>query len=173
MKLTLSSGDLVFVLGNTGIDGDYAYRLHLRYSNGVIQVNDRTTSSATNKGASVNTTAVKEEWFNIRIEYTEISDTEILAVTYINGEIVYVSDSCATLTNSYDDVTWPVFGGSGVHTSSNNNSWGTIDTVRIYNGTSAATFTLMLDNVLCQTIPTPDYDFAESDYTNRVHAPAN
>ena len=173
MKLTISSGDLVFVLGNTGIDGDYAYRLHLRYSNGVIQVNDRTTSSSTNKGASVNTTAVKEEWFNIRIEYTEISDTEILAVTYINGEIVYVSDSCATLTNNYDDVTWPVFGGSGVHTSSNNNSWGTIDTVRIYNGTSAATFTLMLDNVLCQTIPTPDYDFAESDYTNRVHAPAN
>ena len=173
MKLTLSSGDLVFVLGNTGIDGDYAYRLHLRYSNGVIQVNDRTTSGSTNKGASVNTTAVKEEWFNIRIEYTEISDTEILAVTYINGEIVYVSDSCATLTNSYDDVTWPVFGGSGVHTSSNNNPWGTIDTVRIYNGTSAATFTLMLDNVLCQTIPTPDYDFAESDYTNRVHAPAN
>lgn len=167
-----SSGDahLVFYLGTAATTSDYAYAINMYYANGVLNVRDRIAGNT--HGKTVATNVKDGEWFRLRIEYTEISDTEILAVVYINGEVVYVSDNCYTQTNTHDDCTWPIFGGSGTHITSNNNVWGTVSriTIRTNNTTKGI---VAIDNVLAQSIPTPDYDFEDSDYTNRVHAPQN
>ena len=172
MMFKHTDGDphISMTLGTAATTGDYAYRFNMYYNeDGVFNIRDRVSTGT--HGATVTTSVKKGEWFNFRLEYTEISDTEILVVIYINNEIVYVSDNYYTQTNTRDDCTWPVFGPSGTHITSNNNTWGTVSLLRIFtNNTTKGE--VVIDNILAQTIPTPDYDFADSDYTNRFHAPA-
>lgn len=154
------------VLGSTGSDAYAAYRLVLRCnaSDGMIYISD--ASSSNNRGEEVNTGARNGEWISLRIEYYKISQNEILALTYVDGDLVYVSDNVATDKNRFGTA-WEINGSYTTH------DGGTVakglNAVKIaFSGSDSIRVTI--DNVVvCKEdgeVPVLD----ETDYTSRFHA---
>lgn len=154
------------ILGSTGSDSYAAYRLVLRCnaSDGMIYISD--ASSSNNRGEEVNTGARNSEWISLRIEYYKISQNEILALTYVDGELIYVSDNVATDKNRFGTA-WEINGSYTTH------DGGTVakglNAVKIaFSGSDSTRVTI--DNVVvCKEdgeVPVLD----ETDYTSRFHA---
>ena len=106
------------------------------------------------------------EWISLRMEYYKVSSSEILVLTYIDGELVYVSDNVATDINRFGTA-WDI-----------NGSYTTHDGSIVAKGLNAVKLTfsssessrVILDNVVvCKesgNMPVLD----EEDYTSRFYA---
>jgi len=161
-----SNESIELILGSTGSDAYAAYRLILscKASDGMIYISD--ASSSNNRGEEVNTGSRNGEWISLRIEYYKISQNEILALTYVDGDLVYVSDNVATDKNRFGTA-WEINGSYTTH------DGGTVakglNAVKIaFSGSDSTRVTI--DNVVvCKEdgeVPVLD----ETDYTSRFHA---
>ena len=163
---TFSTSAVRFYLGNTNKDSSTHCAYYL-----VIYLDDTTK---TLKIADLNpngmsewvTTDVKSgEWFNFRLEYYKVSADTILALVYINEELVFVSNSIRT-TNAYGDDAWPVYAES--FTASDNSSYKGINAVRL-EAASSTDVTVYLDNTLMRrtnlTVPSIPENLYDSFYT--------
>lgn len=104
-----SSGNIDIFLGSTVTQNYNAYRLSLGYNavRGELTLKDSSVNGECS--GSVKTLNVDNgEWFNLKIEYYEISDSEILVLVYINGVVAYVSNNYYNSINNNDDLTWSV-----------------------------------------------------------------
>ena len=88
----------------------YAYYLMLRLD-ATTQTIQMLDSGVGGNGNWLMTDIKSGEWFKLRIEYYSISSEEMLALTFINNELVYVSNRY-NRENSYGDNAWPVYSDS-------------------------------------------------------------
>ena len=112
--------------------GSRAYMFNIELSSSGIDIYDSSSTSGTNSDRHTNLVksgaAKNGEWFNLRVEYYVGGRDELRIHTYINGELVFVSD------NFY-----------GFYKDQDPNPTNAIDRVRLYS-LNAADGKLYVDN---------------------------
>lgn len=163
MKLDFDSyGELKVQLGSTGSTSYHAYYMLMSLDNsGRIAVKDAGSAYG---GSRVVTEVKNGEWFNIRIEYYYISGTEMLAVTYINNKLVYVSNNYGH-TNTKDSSVWPVFDADKYTLPSGSKVFG-VDKI-MFTMPSNTDVTIYLDNCIVRRCELTAPEVNGEDYTSR------
>ena len=154
-------------LGCTNTTGSYAYTMTFRL--------DKTTNTfklldtgAGGNGAWVYTDVKSGEWFNLRLEYYKISADEMLALTFINGELMYASSNVKFANGNGDDA-WPVYSDS--FKASNGTVCKGVNAAFIATDT-ATDATIYLDNTLLRRTTLTAPEIPASLY-NSTYTPAN
>ena len=153
-------------LGSTGTSNSFAYFHTLRrHSDGTIKFLD---TGAGGNGGWVYTSLKSGDWFNFRIEYYKISADELLALTFVDGELIYASNRPQVVNSNGDDA-WPVYSAS--FTENSGKSINGIEAIFI-KPNSGADMTFYFDNTLLRRTTLTPPAVPESLYTSK-YTPAN
>lgn len=148
-------------IGSTSSADYHAYcmLISLDKESGKIALSDRGAKSV---GCTVVTDVKNGEWFNIRVEYYYVSDTEMLALTYINDKLIYVSNNYSH-ENSKDSNVWPVF---RTYTLPSGKEISGIEKL-MFTTSSDTDVTVCLDNCIIRRTELTPPDIKDEDYTSR------
>lgn len=164
---TYSNSAVKLQLGSKDTSSTYAYFL-------LFYLDDETeTLKMFDKGANgVNNWAMTDvksgEWFNLHIEYYKVSADEMLALVFVNGELIYISNNFYT-TNVHGDDAWPVY--SNNFTASNGSSYMGVNGVYLTTNKSTDA-TVYIDNTLMRRTNLTPPEIPVSEYTS-YYNPAN
>ena len=167
MKLEFNTdepnGEVKVHIGSTGSTSYHAYYMlmSLDKNSGKIALRD---VGATYSGSTVVTEVKNGEWFNIRVEYYYVSDTEMLAVTYINNKLVYVSNNYSR-ENTKDSKVWPVFK-ADKYTLPSGSKIGGVEKI-MFTMPSNTDVTVYLDNCIIRRCELTPPEVKGEDYTSR------
>ena len=147
-------------LGTTNTDKSYAYyhTMRLDTTTGTIKFLDAGAGGA---GGWATSNVKSGDWFNLRLEYYKISADEMLVLTFVDGELIYVSNR-PNETNANGDDAWPVYDAS--FTAGNGTAADGINAI-FFVPLAATDATFYFDNTLLRrttltppTIPVSEYD---------------
>ena len=104
-----SSGEISFFLGSVAATSYNAYRFKMGYDaeGDSLTLSDASASSGL-IGETVTLGVKNGEWFDLKVDYYEVSDYHILVLIYVNDKQVYASDNYYNPDNDLSDLTWPV-----------------------------------------------------------------
>ncbi|MBO5316167.1 MAG: hypothetical protein J6B48_07055 [Clostridia bacterium] len=168
MKLEFNTdepnGEVRVHIGSTGSTSYHAYYMlmSLDKNSGKIALRD---VGETYSGSAVVTEVKNGEWFNIRVEYYYVSDTEMLAVTYINNKLVYVSNNYSH-ENTKDSKVWPVFK-ADKYTLPSGSKIGGVEKI-MFTMPSNTDVTVYLDNCIIRRTELTPPEVEDEDYTSRA-----
>ena len=150
-------------LGSTSTSSYNAYYMviSLDKESGKLTLVD---GGAKNSGSKVVTEVNNGDWFNIRIEYYFISNTEMLALTYINNKLVYVSNNY-NCENTKDSSVWPVYDADG-YTLPSDKQIGGVEKI-MFTTLANTDVTIYLDNCIIRRCELTPPVVNEEDYTSR------
>lgn len=157
------NGEVRVQIGSTGASSYHAYYMlmSLDKKSGRIALED---FGAKYSGSKILTEVKNGEWFNIRIEYYYVTDSEMLAVTYINNKLVYVSNNY-NCENSKDSSVWPVFDAEK-YTLPSDKKIGGIDKF-MFTMPSNTDVTIYIDNCIIRRTELTPPEVKDEDYTSR------
>lgn len=157
------NGEVRIQIGSTSHPTYHAYYMlmTLDKKSGKIALQD---FGATYGGSKVLTEVKNGEWFNIRVEYYYVSETEMLCLTYINNKLVYASNNY-NHENTKGSAAWPVFK-ADKHTLPSGSKISGIEKFMFTMPTNTDV-TIYLDNCMIRrTVLTPP-EVKDEDYTSR------
>ena len=105
------------------------------------------------------------DWFNIRVEYYYISETEMLVLTYINNKLSYVSNNY-NCENTKDSSVWPVYRADNYTLPSGSKIGGGIEKI-MFTTLTNTDVTIYLDNCIIRRCELTPPEINEEDYTSR------
>ena len=151
-------------IGSTGSTSYHAYYMliSLDKESGKIMLMD---SGSKVTGPWVVTDVNNGDWFNIRVEYYYISETEMLVLTYINNKLSYVSNNY-NCENTKDSSVWPVYRADNYTLPSGSKIGGGIEKI-MFTTLTNTDVTIYLDNCIIRRCELTPPEINEEDYTSR------
>ncbi len=157
------NGEIRIQIGSTSATSYHAYYMlmSLDKDSGRIALED---FGAKYSGSKILTEVKNGEWFNIRVEYYYVSETEMLCLTYINNKLVYVSNNY-NHENTKGSTAWPVFK-ADKHTLPSGSKISGIEKF-MFTMPSNTDVTIYLDNCIIRRTELTPPEVKDEDYTSR------